>query len=98
MSQAIVGRWGKSLAVRIPGEVANAAGISGGERVEVEARDGNIVIRRAAPRFTVEELFRGKTARQWRALYAGAYDWGADIGREGGRGMTPSGDARLCAR
>ncbi|HEY8871577.1 MAG TPA: AbrB/MazE/SpoVT family DNA-binding domain-containing protein [Stellaceae bacterium] len=82
MSQAIVGRWGKSLAVRIPGEVANAAGIGGGERVEVEARDGDIVIRRAAPRFTLEELFRGKTARQWRAAYAGAYDWGADVGRE----------------
>jgi antitoxin MazE len=82
MSQAIVGRWGKSLAVRIPGEVATAAGIGGGERVEVEARDGDIVIRRAAPRFTVEELFRGKTAQQWRAAYAGAYDWGPDIGRE----------------
>jgi antitoxin MazE len=82
MSQAIVGRWGKSLAVRIPGEVATAAGIGGGERVEVEARDGDIVIRRAAPRFTVEELFRGKTAQEWRAAYAGAYDWGADVGRE----------------
>jgi len=82
MSQAIVGRWGKSLAVRIPGEVANATGIGGGERVEVEARDGDIVIRRAAPRFTLEELFRGKTPQQWRAAYAGAYDWGADIGRE----------------
>jgi antitoxin MazE len=82
MSQAIVGRWGKSLAVRIPGEVANAAGIGGGERVEVEARDGDIVIRRAVPRFTLEELFRGKTAEQWRALYAGAYDWGPDVGRE----------------
>jgi antitoxin MazE len=82
MSQAIVGRWGKSLAVRIPGEVATAAGLGGGERVEVEARGGDIVIRRAAPRFTLEELFRGKTAQQWRALYAGAYDWGADVGRE----------------
>jgi antitoxin MazE len=82
VSQAIVGRWGKSLAVRIPGEVANAAGLGGGERVEVEARDGDIVIRRAAPQFTLEELFRGKTAQQWRALYAGAYDWGTDVGRE----------------
>ena len=67
---------------RIPGEVATAAGIGGGERVEVEARDGDIVIRRAVPRFTLEELFRGRTAQQWRALYAGAYDWGADVGRE----------------
>jgi AbrB family looped-hinge helix DNA binding protein len=82
MSQAIVGRWGKSLAVRIPSEVANAAGIGGGERVEVEARDGDIVIRRASPRFTLEELFRGSSPAEWRAAYAGAFDWGPDVGRE----------------
>jgi len=82
MTAAIVGRWGKSLAVRIPGEVANAAGLGGGERVEIEAREGDIVIRRAAPQFTLEELFRGKTPQEWRQSYAGAFDWGPDIGRE----------------
>ena len=82
MSQAIVGKWGKSLAVRLPGEVANAAGIGAGERVEIEAQDGEIVIRRAAPQFTLEELFRGKSAQEWRRSYAGAYDWGPDEGRE----------------
>jgi len=82
MSQAIVGRWGKSLAVRIPGEIANAAGISDGERVEIEARDGDIVIHRDVPRFTLRELFGGRSPREWRAAYAGAYDWGPDAGRE----------------
>ena len=82
MSQAIVGRWGKSLAVRIPGEVAHAAGLTEGERVEIETRDAEIVVRRAAPRFTLDELFRGKTPEEWRALYADAYDWGPDVGRE----------------
>jgi antitoxin MazE len=82
MSRAVVGRWGKSLAVRIPGEIANAAGIAEGERVEIETNDAEIVIRRAAPQFTLEELFRGKTPEEWRALYADAYDWGPDVGRE----------------
>lgn len=82
MSQAIVGRWGRSLAVRIPGEIVNAAGLTEGERVEIEAQDAGIVIRRAVPRFTLEELFRGKTAEEWRAAYAGVFDWGPDIGRE----------------
>ena len=82
MSHAIVGRWGRSLAIRLPGEVAKAAGISDGERVSVEARDGDVVIRRALPHFTLEDLFRGKTPQQWRAAYAGAYDWGPDVGRE----------------
>jgi antitoxin MazE len=82
MSQAIVGRWGKSLAVRLPGEVANAAGICAGERVEIEAQDGAIVVRRAAPHFTLAELFRGKSPREWRHAYSGVYDWGPDKGRE----------------
>jgi len=82
MSQAVIGRWGKSLAVRIPSEVADAAGIGEGERVEVETHEADIVIRRAAPRFTLEELFRGKTPAEWRTLYADAYDWGPDVGRE----------------
>jgi antitoxin MazE len=44
------------------------------------ARNG--IIRRAVPQFTLEELFAGKSAEEWRALYDGAYDWGPDIGRE----------------
>jgi len=82
MSRATVGRWGKSLAVRIPGEIADAAGLIEGERVQIETQDAAIVIRRAPARFTLEELFRGKTPEEWRALYADAYDWGPDVGRE----------------
>ena len=82
MSQATVGRWGKSLAIRLPGEIAKAAGISDGERVEIEAHGGDIVIRSAAPRFTLHELFAGKSPQEWRAAYADAFDWGPDVGRE----------------
>jgi antitoxin MazE len=82
MSQVTIGKWGKSLALRIPGEIAKAAGLRDGERVEIAADDGNIAIRRARPHFTVEELFRGGSPRKWRAAYAGAFDWGPDVGRE----------------
>jgi len=40
------------------------------------------VLRRAVPHFTLEELFRGKSPEEWRAAYAGAFDWGPDVGRE----------------
>jgi len=30
---------------------------------------------RRPPRCTLEELFRGKPPEEWRAEYAGAYDW-----------------------
>ncbi|HZU91160.1 MAG TPA: AbrB/MazE/SpoVT family DNA-binding domain-containing protein [Stellaceae bacterium] len=82
MTQAIIGKWGKNLAVRFPGEVAKAARLRDGERVEIATRGGDIVIRRAVPRFTLEELFRGKSPEEWRALYREAFDWGPDVGRE----------------
>jgi antitoxin MazE len=82
MTHITVGRWGKNLAVRFPGEIARAAGLTEGERIEIETRDGEIVLRRAVPRYTLEELFRGRTPEEWRAAYSGAYDWGPDVGRE----------------
>lgn len=82
MSVAVVGRWGKSLAVRLPGEIASEIGIRDGERVQVESHEGAIVIRRAAPEPTLEELFAGRSAASWRAEFAGAFDWGEDVGRE----------------
>ncbi|MGH7102093.1 MAG: AbrB/MazE/SpoVT family DNA-binding domain-containing protein [Acetobacteraceae bacterium] len=82
MTKVTVGKWGNTLAVRLPGEIAEAAGLCQGERVDVEACDGTVVIRHAAPRFTLAELFRGKSAAEWRAAYAGAFDWGPDVGRE----------------
>ena len=37
MSIVTVGRWGNSLAIRIPGDIAACAGLRDGEPVEVEA-------------------------------------------------------------
>ncbi len=82
MSQVTVGKWGKSLAIRLPGEIVKAAGLSNGERLDIETHDGEIVIRRGVPHFALEELFRGKSPEEWRAAYAGAFDWGPDLGRE----------------
>jgi antitoxin MazE len=82
VSQVTVGKWGKNLAIRLPREIVKAAGLSSGERLDIEALDGEIVIRRMVPHFTLERLFRGKSPEEWRAAYAGAFDWGPDVGRE----------------
>ena len=50
MSRMTVGKWGKNLAVRVPHDLARTLGLHDGERVEVEARDGDIVIRRTQAR------------------------------------------------
>jgi antitoxin MazE len=82
MTQATVGKWGNNLAVRLPGEIVEAAGLHAGERVEIEAQEDVIIIRRVEPRATLEAMFAGQSPGDWRAAYAGSYDWGPDVGRE----------------
>jgi len=38
--------------------------------------------RENTPRSALEELFRERTPEEWRAEYAGAFDWGPDVGAE----------------
>ncbi len=56
MRRVVVGKWGKNLAIRFPDEVV---GLRDGERIEVEAHDGDIPIRRRlVPHFTLDKLSR----------------------------------------
>lgn len=48
MTQVIVGKWGKNLAIRVPFDIARQSGLSDGEEVEIESLDGDILIRRSA--------------------------------------------------
>ncbi|MGH1558977.1 AbrB/MazE/SpoVT family DNA-binding domain-containing protein [Caulobacter segnis] len=50
MSRITVGTWGKSLAVRVPQEIAQATGLVEGEQVDMEIQDGNIVLVRSEAR------------------------------------------------
>lgn len=56
MSQVTVGKWGKNLAIRVPFEIADAAGLREGEKVEIEAKQGDIVIRRPMARARADAL------------------------------------------
>jgi hypothetical protein len=50
-----------------------------GERIEMDAEADQIVICKAKPHYTLEDMFAGKSAEEWRALYADASDWGPDL-------------------
>jgi antitoxin MazE len=80
--QVTVGKWGNNLAVRLPREIVESTRLRDGDRVDIETQNGDVLIRRADPAVTLAELFGGGTADEWRAEYAGAYDWGPDVGRE----------------
>jgi antitoxin MazE len=76
--QVHVTRWGNSLGVRLPKELAMRLGISEGSRVEMTADPGRIVISVARPVYSLEELLVGMTPE---AMHE-AFDWGEDVGRE----------------
>src|SRR5690348_18449213 len=94
MTQVTVGRWGKNLAIRFPGAIVKAAGLRDGERVEIETHEGEIVIRRAVPHFTLKGLFAGRSPREWRGGFGGGLGWGAG----GGRGGVGGGRGRAAVR
>jgi antitoxin MazE len=72
-------KWGNSLAVRIPRAVAERAGVAEGDRVSLEVSpSGDVVIRRARPRYSLDDLVGQITARNRH----GATDWGGPRGRE----------------
>jgi antitoxin MazE len=76
--QVVLARWGNSLGVRIPKEVALRAGLSEGARVEIEADGDRIVITPSRRRYVLADLLHGMTPEAMRE----AFDWGPDSGRE----------------
>ena len=60
--QSRLSKWGNSLGVRVPREIAARAGLTEGIRIEIEGfTDGRIVITPSRRRFTLDELLAGMT-------------------------------------
>jgi antitoxin MazE len=71
-------KWGNSLALRIPRAVAAAVDVRDGDAVEVTVEEGAIVIRPAAPRYSLDELVVRITTRNRHS----ETDWGGPVGDE----------------
>ena len=56
MASTQIVKWGNSLAVRIPKPLAEEAGFTEGDRVLIEAADGQIELQRADQPPTLPEL------------------------------------------
>jgi antitoxin MazE len=76
--QVQVARWGNSLGLRIPKDIARRAGLREGIRVEVEAEGDRVIISPARSRYVLTDLLAGITPEAMRD----AFDWGPDKGRE----------------
>jgi antitoxin MazE len=73
-----IAKWGNSLAVRLPRDIAERIRLEVGMPVEIEIEGGAVVLRQAEPRYALAELLAGMTPE---AMHE-AFDWGPDLGRE----------------
>ncbi len=73
-----VGKWGNSLAVRIPGAFAKELELEEGAELEVSRVGAGLVLRRPKREYTLEELL----AQIKPENLHGETDWGAPVGRE----------------
>jgi antitoxin MazE len=76
--QVNVSKWGNSLGLRVPKEIAARVGLREGARVRIDARGKTIVISVERPIFELDELLEGMTPE---AMHD-TFDWGEDVGRE----------------
>lgn len=76
--QVQIARWGNSLGLRVPKEIAAKTGLQVGTRVEISAEDGRIVVTVAPPAYRLDDLLVGMTPEAMES----AFDWGTDVGRE----------------
>ena len=62
-------KWGNSLGLRIPKALAEDAGVKAGSEVDLAIEDGELIVRPArAPRYELQELLRGVTAKNLRVV------------------------------
>lgn len=76
--QIRVTKWGNSLGVRVPKDIATRVGLREGSRVQIEAEGNRIVISVNRPVYRLEELLENMTPESMHE----AFDWGEDVGRE----------------
>ncbi|HST75898.1 MAG TPA: AbrB/MazE/SpoVT family DNA-binding domain-containing protein [Acetobacteraceae bacterium] len=76
--QVRVSRWGNSVGLRIPKELAEQFGLVDGTQIEMRAERDGLMLSPARPRFRLEDLLEGMTPETMHE----AFDWGPDVGRE----------------
>jgi antitoxin MazE len=73
-----IGKWGKSLAVRVPGPHAKDLGLSEGTELEVTVMGDGLLLLRPKKAYVLEELVAQITEENRH----GETDWGLAVGRE----------------
>ncbi|SAK98880.1 transcriptional regulator/antitoxin, MazE [Caballeronia calidae] len=90
MPKQILKRWGNSLAVRIPANIASELSLEEGQEVHVEVEDGRVIVRphRAIRRFSRERLIQ--QFREGKLERHEEIDFGDPVGDEWGGPADPT--------
>jgi antitoxin MazE len=73
-----VGKWGNSLAVRIPGTYAKELELEEGAELEVTRVKDGLLLKRRTREYTLDELLKQITPEN----IHGETDWGPPVGNE----------------
>ena len=76
--EAQVGRWGNSLAVRVPAVFARAVRLEEGSTVELNVADGRLIITPIGGGYRLDDLVAGITPENRHAETG----WGGPLGNE----------------
>ena len=72
---SVVAKWGNSLAISIPKNIANKINLKEGTSISIDVTDNNIVITPEKPKYTLEELLAGASSED----FDGEFDWGEPV-------------------
>jgi antitoxin MazE len=76
--QTQIGKWGNSLAVRIPGTYAKELNLAEGLEMDIVVVDGGLLLKRRPAEYTLDELIAGITPENRHD----ETDWGPPVGGE----------------
>ena len=76
--QVLVSKWGNSLGLRLPRALTAEIGVAEGQRVEIRADKGRLIVEPVRDAYTWAQMMENVTPEAMRE----AFDWGEDLGRE----------------
>jgi antitoxin MazE len=76
--QVLVSKWGNSLGLRLPKALTAEIGVSDGQKVEIRAEGGRLIVEPVRATYTWAQMMENVTPE----AMGEAFDWGEDVGRE----------------
>ncbi len=76
--KAKIQKWGNSLAVRVPKGIAEQAGVKSDDVVDMDVKDGKILLLKVAGEYRLDDLLKGITDENLHS----AVETGEPVGRE----------------